>query len=334
MSRESGKTKVPMIIHGIQRAWQEFGCSRSGGTMLEYALLLGLLVGSGLAVYHGLATRVHGPLEAMARAFTSDGQPGHALDGATRDLLAEAGDWRTRSDSPTGKFLPTMQDSLIPLWLFLWVATALGLLALWRCIRRFFLGLTKKSDEPSAKAPLPPGAEEHLVEKRQQIRRLLLHHFDNAMGFETQVQHLMSKHVLAIRANTPSHQVAEKMRHGKIRHLLVCGKDGKLLGIISDRDLAQRGGQTASDIMTPEPVAVSPEMPVGPAITIMLGRGISCLPIVHENQVLGVLTTTDLLMSLQCMLQMVVAEGSTASTTEEITALEPELAVAEENGAG
>ena len=40
-----------------------------------------------------------------------------------------------------------------------------------------------------------------------------------------------------------------------------------------------------------------------PAASAMLERNISCLPVVKDGRLCGVLTTTDLIMTLQCCLQ-------------------------------
>ena len=99
-------------------------------------------------------------------------------------------------------------------------------------------------------------------------------------------------------------QAAATMRDQHVRHVLVSHDRRSLTGIISDRDLHERSGATAEDIMTPNPIAVRPDMAIGPAISIMVEKRISCLPVVDEERLCGVLTTTDLLLALQCVLQV------------------------------
>ncbi len=56
--------------------------------------------------------------------------------------------------------------------------------------------------------------------------------------------------------------------------------------------------------MTGNPVSATPDMLVGPAMTLLLKRRISCLPVCEGGRVVGVVTTTDLIMALQCALQI------------------------------
>jgi len=169
------------------------------------------------------------------------------------------------------------------------------------------------------------------VEKRQQIRRLLARDLDVSPSCETQVRHLMSRVLTTVR---PTMKVAEAksiMEVQHIRHLLVClpGKD--LVGIISDRDIKERTGRTVADIMTSNPSVASPETEIGPAITLMLNRSISCLPVVQRGKLRGVLTTTDLLLSFQCVLQVLATQSATRETEVPNETLEQGFAEVDED---
>jgi CBS domain-containing protein len=112
----------------------------------------------------------------------------------------------------------------------------------------------------------------------------------------------MSDTVKAIAADVSAEEVAKMMAENKIRHLMVA-KNHRVLGIISDRDF-RRDGMTAADMMTVDPVTVDISTPMMMAITIFLKRRISCLPVVEDGKLCGILTTTDLMMGLQANLQL------------------------------
>lgn len=51
-------------------------------------------------------------------------------------------------------------------------------------------------------------------------------------------------------------------------------------------------------------------MAIGPAIGIMIEKRISCLLVIDEQSVYGVLTTTDVMLRLQCVLQVLSRVGT------------------------
>ena len=88
------------------------------------------------------------------------------------------------------------------------------------------------------------------------------------------------------------------MRTRRIRHLVVL--DGaRVVGVVSDRDLAGSGtlrrAERVGDVMTSPVVAGYPEMTLRQAANQLRGRSIGCLPVMEEDRLVGILTTTDLL---------------------------------------
>jgi CBS domain-containing protein len=163
-----------------------------------------------------------------------------------------------------------------------------------RCVQEIDLTATAM---PSTPANL-------CFEKRQEILVMLLRHFDNALESRIEVRHVMSRKVRAADPEASLSDLRALMKTEQFHHLLVL-KQGKLLGVISDRDLASHRGSRAKDIMTRNPVVMTPGNPIGHAITTLLHSRISCLPVVEEGEVKGILTTTDLLMTLHCLIHLV-----------------------------
>jgi CBS domain-containing protein len=54
---------------------------------------------------------------------------------------------------------------------------------------------------------------------------------------KNQAKHYMAKPVITVQSDTPIHDVIKVMREKHVRHLIVLNKTGKVVGIISSRDL-------------------------------------------------------------------------------------------------
>jgi CBS domain-containing protein/gamma-glutamyl:cysteine ligase YbdK (ATP-grasp superfamily) len=87
-----------------------------------------------------------------------------------------------------------------------------------------------------------------------------------------------------------------------IRHLPVESRDGKLIGLLTQRDLLQFFSRSGGIELVPvqlvmksDPVTVSPDTPTIFAIQLMKTKGIGCLPVVENDHLVGILTTYDLL---------------------------------------
>jgi CBS domain-containing protein/Flp pilus assembly pilin Flp len=152
---------------------------------------------------------------------------------------------------------------------------------------------------------LPPELNHNeLFDKRQQILRILSTDMAALLVSRLEVRHLMSRRLLTVLPAATREEIQKLMDEHKLRHLLVCDDAGKLLGLVSDRDLIARGGKTAKQLMTTDLLVVEAHALVNPAITLLVNKKISCLPVVADGVPIGMLTSTDMMMALQCAMQL------------------------------
>ena len=108
----------------------------------------------------------------------------------------------------------------------------------------------------------------------------------------------MTKYPVTITSEELLSQAKEKMAAGRFRRLPVMS-DGKLTGIITDRDLRQHAGVLEhikiNAAMTEQPITVGPETMLDDAADIMLKNQIGGLPVLHQGQLVGIITSSDVM---------------------------------------
>ena len=70
------------------------------------------------------------------------------------------------------------------------------------------------------------------------------------------------------------------------------------MGILSSKDLVKDGSRV-SDIMTTDPASTEPSADVTRAAVTMAAMKISCMPVVEDNKLVGIVTSFDLLKALR-----------------------------------
>jgi CBS domain-containing protein len=124
------------------------------------------------------------------------------------------------------------------------------------------------------------------------------------------VRDVMSRELATLNRNDELSLADDVMRLGRIRHLPVLDEDGRLVGVVSQRDLFRGalvkalgyGERTArrlmksipvKEIMTPDPVTTPPDTPLREAAEAMLSGKIGCLLVVDGEELVGIITEAD-----------------------------------------
>jgi acetoin utilization protein AcuB len=124
------------------------------------------------------------------------------------------------------------------------------------------------------------------------------------------VEDSMAREVVTLRPDTTAEEALGLSRRKKIRHFPVV-EGGTLVGIVSDRDLRSatpvlgEPGRAAalkeilvSEVMSSEPVTANPRDPIELAADVMREKQISCLPVVENGNLVGIVTSTDMMKAL------------------------------------
>ena len=117
-----------------------------------------------------------------------------------------------------------------------------------------------------------------------------------------QVKDIMTRDPVRIAPEETVSVAARMLGRGNIGALPVCTADGRLRGILTDRDIVLRsvaanedaGQQSVRDIMSRRLVTVSGETAVGAAAEQMARQQVRRLPVVEGGKLVGMLSLSDL----------------------------------------
>jgi len=143
---------------------------------------------------------------------------------------------------------------------------------------------------------------------------------------DVRVEEVMTRMVTTIHPDAPLAEVVEKLLDKDYTALPVVDENGRVVGIISDTDLLQRGDmevslslkkaidpdlarmlitrlrqspRTVAEVMTTNPVTIGPQARLSEAASVMSKHGLKRLPVVDEHKrVIGVLGRLDILTTL------------------------------------
>ncbi len=115
------------------------------------------------------------------------------------------------------------------------------------------------------------------------------------------VADFMTKDLVTVRESDDLALAESLLRLGGIRHLPVV-QDGRLVGLVTQRDILRSGHSGRADartlpvsqIMTRELTTVRPAMALAQAARLMLERKFGCLPVCEDGgRLVGIVTEAD-----------------------------------------
>jgi len=125
-------------------------------------------------------------------------------------------------------------------------------------------------------------------------------------------RNIMTKEVIAISHNTSIREAEEILKKNKITGLPVIDKDGKMVGIVSEKHLLSiydvKGEEVdqyafrlpyeyrtwVEEIMTKEVISVNEETSLKEICEIMVKNHIHRVPVLRKKKVVGIISTMDI----------------------------------------
>jgi acetoin utilization protein AcuB len=119
------------------------------------------------------------------------------------------------------------------------------------------------------------------------------------------VADLMTPQPMTVKSCDTLQVAHEIMEAGRFRQVPVVD-DGKLTGIVTDRDLRQYLGQLnhirVDTVMSAHPFSAHPSTPIEQAAHILVTNKLGSLPVVDNGKLVGIITASDMLHALEAIL--------------------------------
>ncbi len=125
------------------------------------------------------------------------------------------------------------------------------------------------------------------------------------------VDAVMTRSPVTLELDATLSDAAEALLAGGFRHLPVVSPEGRLAGMLSERDLRSHLGTEASafldatlealqepisEAMTPDPISVRAGAPLAEVLPIFADEGVGALPVVDDaDRVVGIVSYVDLI---------------------------------------
>ncbi|HMJ31102.1 MAG TPA: CBS domain-containing protein [Xanthobacteraceae bacterium] len=143
---------------------------------------------------------------------------------------------------------------------------------------------------------------------------------------------IMTRPVITVSAEATIVEAANTMLQRHVSGLPVVDAAGKLVGIVSESDFSRRGeigtqrkrgrflkfilgpGQAATDfvrehgrkvaeIMTPEPLTIAEDTPLGEIVALMEKHNVKRLPVTQEDRIVGIVSRANLLQAVASLVR-------------------------------
>ena len=206
------------------------------------------------------------------------------------DVLLENGDWYGRfGDGDWVGYRSVMRGGAVSM-----TVKAIEDAVLYAVPGELFLSLLERFEN----------VRQYFSERKQERLRHALQEIRGNDGLSLVAMHVrdLMKLPMLVGKQDTIQQVARQMNEFDTQTVMVTGENGNLCGIVTDVDFRKRvvaEGRSVNapiaDIMTENPLTLSPRDQASEALLLMSRRNIRHLPVVENDDVIGVVSASDLL---------------------------------------
>jgi len=105
---------------------------------------------------------------------------------------------------------------------------------------------------------------------------------------------IMTRDIITVEPTMPIKKLAMTLIKNQISGAPVVGKNGKIVGIVSEMDIVAKKGKDVKAIMSKKVISVAEDTPVEEIAQLMTKHKIKRLPVMNGGKVVGIVSRADI----------------------------------------
>lgn len=109
---------------------------------------------------------------------------------------------------------------------------------------------------------------------------------------------IMTKDVITVSPTATKRDLAMTLIKNQISGAPVAGRNGKIIGVVSEADIVAKKGKDVKTIMSKNIISVTEETAVEDIAKLMTTHGIKRLPVMRGTNVVGIVSRADIVSAI------------------------------------
>jgi len=110
---------------------------------------------------------------------------------------------------------------------------------------------------------------------------------------------IMTKQVICIQETAKIFELTKLLTEKMISGVPVCNKRGKVVGIVTERDLiGLKKGELVKDIMTPAVIGVRPDQTIEEVAATLHSNKVKRVPVFEAGNIIGIISRSDIIFAI------------------------------------
>ena len=113
-----------------------------------------------------------------------------------------------------------------------------------------------------------------------------------------QAKDIMTRDIITVSPNMTIKNLATTLIKNQISGAPVAGKNGKIVGVVSEADIVAKKGKDVKAIMSKKNISVGEEATVEEIAQLMTTHRIKRVPVMRDNTVVGIISRADIVSAI------------------------------------